>query len=234
MIYNIAGVLVDMEPKYPRTARQSEAYIVAESGKSNVKIRLSDEFLAERQRENPHLSIEDCEYIWIGSEFYNALPVFKGMLLHSSAVVYNGKGYLFSAPSGTGKSTHTQLWLKEFEGAYILNDDKPAIMLTDNGIYVYGTPFSGKTDWNVNTGVPLQGICALERGEVNTIERMDINEATYRILNQTVRPSLEERMIQTLDVLDRVLSEIPVYKLYCNMSPEAAHVSYEAMSKGRI
>lgn len=232
MIYNIAGVLVDMEPKYPRTAGQSEAYIVAESGKSNIQIRLSDEFLAERQRENPHLSIEDCEYIWLGSEFYNALPMFNGMLLHSSAVVYNGKGYLFSAPSGTGKSTHTQLWLKEFEGAYILNDDKPAIMLTDNGIYVYGTPFSGKTDWNVNTGVPLQGICALERGDVNTIEKMDTNEAAYRILNQTVRPADERLMVKTLDVLDRVLSEIPVYKLYCNMDPEAAHVSYGAMSKG--
>lgn len=231
MIYNIAGVLVDMEPKYPRTAKQSEAYIVAESGKSNIKIRLSDEFLAERQKENPHLTLEDCEYIWLGSEFYNALPAFNGMLLHSSAVVYNGKGYLFSAPSGTGKSTHTQLWLKEFDGAYILNDDKPAIMLTDKGIYVYGTPFSGKTDWNVNEGVPLQGICALERGAENKIEQMSADEATYRILNQTVRPCEEERMVQMLDVLDRVISEIPTYKLCCNMEPEAAHVSYEAMNR---
>ena len=118
MIYNIAGILVDMDLKYPRTKKQSEAYIVGEDGPSNIKIRLSDEFLAERQKENPHLTLEDCEYIWMGSEFYNALPAFKGMLLHSSAVVYEEKGYLFSAPSGTGKSTHTQLWLKEFEGIF--------------------------------------------------------------------------------------------------------------------
>ncbi len=232
MIYNIAGVLVDMDLKYPRTKKQSEAYIVGEDGPSNIKIRLSDEFLAERQKENPHLTLEDCEYIWMGSEFYNALPAFKGMLLHSSAVVYEEKGYLFSAPSGTGKSTHTQLWLKEFEGSYILNDDKPAIMLKDNGIYVYGTPFSGKTDWNVNKGVPLQGICALERGEENKIDRMEPEEAMYRILNQTVRPYEEERMQQMLDVLDAVINQIPTYKLYCNMNPEAAHVSYERMSKG--
>ena len=107
MIYNIAGILVDMDLKYPRTKKQSEAYIVGEDGPSNIKIRLSDEFLAERQKENPHLTLEDCEYIWMGSEFDNALPAFKGMLLHSSAVVYEEKGYLFSAPSGTGKSTHT-------------------------------------------------------------------------------------------------------------------------------
>ncbi len=229
MIYNIAGVLVDMEPKYPRSQKQSEAYIVAESGPANVKIRLSDEFLQAKQAENPHLTLEDCEYIWLGSEFYNALPVFKGMLLHSSAVVYEGKAYLFSAASGTGKSTHTQLWLKNFEGAYILNDDKPAIMLTDNGIYAYGTPFSGKTDWNVNTGVPLQGICALERGVENKIEPLSPEEAMFWIMNQTVRPYEEERMIQMLDVLDEIIKQVPTYKLYCNMDPEAAIVSYNGM-----
>lgn len=231
MIYNIAGILVDMEPKYPRTTKQSEAYITDESGQPNIRIRLSDEFLAEKQRENPHLDLDQCEYIWLGSEFYNALPLFGGMLLHSSAVVYNGEGYLFSAPSGTGKSTHTQLWLKQFEGSYILNDDKPAIMVTDKGIYVYGTPFSGKTDWNVNNGVPLKGICALERGEHNEISLINPDEALYRILNQTVRPYDEERMVQMLDVLDKVIKSVPVYKLYCNMDPEAAIVSYNAMSK---
>ena len=229
MIYNIAGVLVDMEPQYPRTQKQSEAYIYAKEGCSNIKIRLSEKFLLEQQKENPHLSLEDCEYIWMGSEFYNVLPLFKGMLLHSSAVVYEGQGYLFSAPSGTGKSTHTQLWLKQFEGAYILNDDKPAIMVTDKGIYVYGTPFSGKTDWNVNTGVPLKGICALERGEKNEIFRMDPDEALFRILNQTVRPAEEEHMDKMLEVLDKVITEVPVYKLFCNMDPEAALVSYNGM-----
>ncbi len=231
MIYNIAGILVDMEPKYPRTAKQSEAYIVAESGKSNIKIRLSDEFLEAKQKENPHLDLESCEYIWMGSEFYNALPLFKGMLLHSSAVVYENQGYLFSAPSGTGKSTHTQLWLKQFKGSYILNDDKPAIMLTDKGVYVYGTPFSGKTDLNVNIGVPLKGICALERGEKNIISRIDPDEALFRIMNQTVRPYEESRMEQMLDVLDKIVTEVPMYKLYCNMDPEAAVVSYTEMSK---
>ena len=229
MIYNIAGVLVDMEPKYPRSQKQSESYIVAQSGPSNIKIRLSDEFLAEKQRENPHLTVEDCEYIWLGSEFYNALPAFKGMLLHSSAVVYENKAYLFSAASGTGKSTHTQLWLKQFEGAYILNDDKPAIVLTDKGILAYGTPFSGKTDWNVNEGIPLQAICALERGATNTIEPLDSGEALFWIMNQTIRPYEEERMSQMLDVLDEVITRVPTYKLHCNMDPEAALVSYNAM-----
>lgn len=228
-MYNIAGINVDMEPKYPRTTRQSEAYITDGAAKADIRIRLSDSFLEQRQKENPHLSIEDCEYIWLGSEFYEVLPEFGGLLLHSSAVVYNGEGFLFSAPCGTGKSTHTQLWLKRFEGAYILNDDKPAIRRTKNGFYVYGTPFSGKTDLNVNTGVPLKGICILERGEKNSIERAEPEEALFGILNQTVRPAAEARMDKLLNILDSLILEVPVYKLRCNMDIEAAEVAYNGM-----
>ena len=230
-MYNIAGLTVDMLPKYPRTLRQSEAYLTEENTPPNITIRLDDAFLAQRQQENPHLTLEDCEYIWMGSEFYEVLPEFNGLLLHSSAVVYQGEGFLFSAPCGTGKSTHTQLWLKHFKDAYILNDDKPAIKLTENGFYVYGTPFSGKTDLNVNTGVPLRGICILERDEKNWIEPVAPEEALFGILNQTVRPKAEERMDKLLTLLDRLITEVPIYKLHFNMDEEAAEVSYRGMTK---
>ncbi len=232
-MYNIAGINVDMAPKYPRTLRQSEAYLTDEASESDIRIRLSDEFLEHKQRENPHLTIEDCEYIWLGSEFYELLPEFGGLLLHSSAVVYKGEGFLFSAPCGTGKSTHTQIWLKRFEGAYILNDDKPAIRLTKDGFYVYGTPFSGKTDLNVNEGVPLRGICMLERGKENSIEKADPEAALFGILNQTVRPVSEERMDKLLKILDKLITTVPVYKLCCNMELEAAEVSYRGMTQNR-
>lgn len=232
-MYNIAGINVDMAPKYPRTLRQSEAYLTDEASESDIRIRLSDEFLEQKQRENPHLTIEDCEYIWLGSEFYELLPEFGGLLLHSSAVVYKGEGFLFSAPCGTGKSTHTQIWLKRFEGAYILNDDKPAIRLTKDGFYVYGTPFSGKTDLNVNEGVPLRGICMLERGKENSIEKADPEAALFGILNQTVRPVSEERMDKLLKILDKLITTVPVYKLCCNMELEAAEVSYRGMTQNR-
>ena len=233
MIYNIADVRVDMEPKYPRTLKQSEAYLASGEKDADMKIRLSDEFLQKRMEENPHLTLEACEYIWLGSEFYNYLPEFGGFLLHSSAVVHNGKAYLFSAPCGTGKSTHTQLWLKAFDDAYILNDDKPAIRYTKDGFFVYGTPFSGKTDLNVNKKVPLGGICALERGKENYIETMNADEALYRILNQTVRPYDERKMEILLKVLDKLIETMPVYKLHCNMDIDAAQVAYDGM-KGDI
>jgi len=229
-MYKIAGIVVDMNLKYPRLIRQSEAY-KCEDQNPDIKINFPDGYLEERQKENPHLSIEDCEYIWAGSEFYELLPEFGGFLLHSSAIVYEDRAYLFSAPSGTGKSTHTQLWLKNFEGSYILNDDKPAVMLKDGKIMVYGTPFSGKTDLNVNKCVPLQGLCVLERGEKNRIEKIPTEEALFSILNQTCRPIDEGRMDKLLTILDKVVSNVPVYKLYCNMDDEAAYVSYNGMKE---
>ena len=227
-MYKIAGVVVDMNPKYPRVTKQSEAYKTDDT-KPDIRIAMPEEFLSERQRENPHLSLDECEYIWTGSSFYNALPEFGGFLLHSSAVVYENKAYLFTAPSGTGKSTHTQLWLKNFEGSYILNDDKPAIKLEDGKVMAYGTPFSGKTDWNVNKCVPLQAICILGRGEKNEIEKVPPEEALFVILDQTCRPYDADKMDKLLTILDKVISEVPVYRLRCNMSDEAAFVSYNAM-----
>mgnify|MGYP002518978495 FL=1 len=146
--------------------------------------------------------------------------------------VVDGKAYLFSAASGTGKSTHTQLWLKRFPGSFILNDDKPAIRITEDGIFAYGTPFSGKTDLNVNTGVPIGGICVLQRGETNHIEKITVEEALFNILNQTVRPYNEEEMDKLLKTLDKVIENVPVYRLSCNMELEAAEVAYNGM-KGK-
>lgn len=230
-MYKIAGLNVDMHPKYPRTFKQSEAYMTDTTETANIVIDVTDERLKEIQDENPGFTKEDCEYMYLGSEFYEALPSFGGFLLHSSAVVYNNEGFVFSAPSGTGKSTHTQLWLKRFEGSYIINDDKPAIKMTDDGFYVYGTPFSGKTDLNVNVGVPLKGICILERGEENEIALVSPDEALYGILNQTIRPYDEENMDKLLNIIDKLIKNVPIYRLKCNMDISAAETAYNTMIK---
>lgn len=230
MRYNIADLILEMNVRFPRLTRQCTDYIYTGDRPTNVSIKLSDAFFAARLEENPHLDYEMIEYIWMGSEFYNALIHFNGMLLHSSCVVYNNEAYLFSAPCGTGKSTHTQIWLKRFPDAYILNDDKPAIRITENGVYAFGTPFSGKTNLNVNKGVPIKGICILARDTYNHIEPVSADEALFNILNQTVRPEDEEIMDKMLTTLDTVLKSVPVYRLFCNMELEAAEVSYNGMN----
>jgi hypothetical protein len=152
-------------------------------------------------------------------------------MLHSSCVVVDGKAYLFTAPSGTGKSTHTELWLKQFgERAYILNDDKPALRM-ENGIwYAFGTPWSGKYDISRNERVPVAGIAVLSRSVENSIVRYSGFPAITAILDQMIRPAGEEYRTKILEILDGLMTDIPVWKLNCNMNPDAALVAYRAMS----
>ena len=136
----------------------------------------------------PHLSENDVIYMESGLYFYCKLLSFNGLMLHSSAVEYEGKAYLFSGPSGMGKSTHTRLWQKTFgSSAKVFNDDKPALRRLDDGWFAYGTPWCGKDDININLKVPLAGICFLKRAETNSIRRLSDIEAVSAVISQTVR-----------------------------------------------
>ena len=234
--YKITDLKVSIDCKVGgRTYIQAENYVAECEEPFDIDVSLSDSYLKKKQEENPHLSFDECEYIWTGADFCGKLVGFKGFMLHSSAVAYEGCAYLFSAPSGTGKSTHTEIWQRVFgeDKAVIINDDKPVIRLSDDGkFYVYGTPWSGKTDKNINTKVPLQAVCFIERSIENKIKKVEAKDAVWMILNQTQRPDYEGAMDNLLELLDKLLKEIPVYKLSCNMEDEAAIVSYNGMKDG--
>ena len=224
--YKIANLTVAMD-SFGRTVEQAEPYLTEASDSADITITADWKALQAAQ---PHLSDEDSEYLVTGGSFYRQLLNFDGMMLHSSAVVRDGKAYLFTAACGTGKSTHTQLWLKNFPDAFILNDDKPALRLEEGKIYAYGTPWSGKTAHTRNVRVELGGICVLRRGAENRIVPYTGRGALHDILEQTVRPRDPAMMGKLLDILDRLMTSVPVWKLECNMEPEAAHTSYNAMS----
>ncbi|MCR1959476.1 hypothetical protein NSA15_00840 [[Clostridium] cocleatum] len=195
-----------------------------------MKLTITKEFCEIKQQENPHLTLEQCEYIYAGSQFYNKLINLGGFLLHASAVVIDNKAYLFSADSGTGKSTHTKLWQKCFgDKALIINDDKPAIKIENGICYAYGTPFSGKTDENLNMKVPLQAICFLERGKDNSIDLIPTKDALPLILKQTIFPKKQDTINHFFDMLDVVLTKTPIYQMKCNISKEAALMAYDKM-----
>lgn len=225
--YHIAGLTVKMD-SFGRTVTQAEPYLCKEAP-ADIVISSHPETLHEKQ---PHLSLEDCEYLSTGGSFYRQLLKFDGMMLHASAVVMDGYAYLFSAPCGTGKSTHTSLWRKVFgaDKAVILNDDKPALRMENGKWYAYGTPWSGKTDQNTNMRVPVAGICFLHRGEKNSIEPFGGASAIHAILEQTSRPPAAQFRMQLLTLLDRLLQDVPVWQMHCNMELDAPQVSYAAMS----
>lgn len=230
-VYKIAGLNVGYEPQYDLLRARSEKYITDESADFNIGYT---DNLMESQLDlyNREVSEAEIEYLWMGTAFNVKLLEYNGMFLHSSTVVVDGKAYSFSAPCGTGKSTHTSLWLKLLgDRAFILNDDKAAYRMIDGRYYAFGTPFSGKHDINVNTSAELSGICFIEQAENNSIERMDIDSAVPLIFSQTLRPSNVRRTMMLCDFIDELIRKIPVYKLRCNMDVEAAQIAFETMKR---
>jgi hypothetical protein len=153
------------------------------------------------------------------------------LVFHGSAVAVDGVAYLFTAKSGTGKSTHTRLW-RQMLGprAVMINDDKPFLKITRDDVEVFGSPWNGKHRLSANISAPLQAICLLERGEQNEIVKISPREALPALLQQSSRP-LDTRQLPTyMELLDKLSGRVSFYRLRCNMEPEAAAVSYEAMA----
>ena len=156
----------------------------------------------------------------------------KGILLfHGSVIAVDGVAYLFTAKSGTGKSTHTRLWREHFgERAVMINDDKPLLKITDSGVTVYGTPYDGKHRISTNTSAPLKAICMLYRGEENQIRQVTKSEAYPMLLQQTHRPMNGAKMQAVFTLLDKMCEHLKIYHLDCNMDPDAAIIAYQGMN----
>ena len=154
------------------------------------------------------------------------------LLLHGSTVAVDGRGYIFTANCGTGKSTHTRLWCQVFgQRAVMVNDDKPFLEFTDAGVLAYGSPWSGKHGLDTNVKVPLAGICILERGKENRIAPCPPQTALPVLLRQSHCPADRQNRPALESLVNELAERIPLWQMACNKEPEAAQVAYEAMSK---
>lgn len=181
-------------------------------------------------------SYNEIAYMESALQFYYNILNFDGFYLHASAVVVDGRAYLFSGNPGAGKSTHTRLWLQEFENrAVIINDDKPALRRIDGAWYAYGTPWCGKDGINANMKAPVAGVCFMKKAGYNRIRRLSSLEAMQKIMFQTLyRFRKMEMLDRMLAHLELFLKEIPVYEMENLPEPAAARLSYETMSNGYL
>lgn len=228
--YKIADLIININCS-GRTKLQAEPYKIPFIADPDYTFNVSQKSIDAYKSSHPDSAITDWEYFLMQIKLCSCLIENDGMVLHSSAVALDGNAYLFSANSGTGKSTHTRLWKQCFKDAFIINDDKPALRYIDGKFYVYGTPWSGSSSLNENVKLPLKAICFLEQGNENSIQLItDKLEILEKVMTQTLRKTNYQKTEKLLSLLDRLITEIPIYKLKCRPDKEAAILSHSVMS----
>ena len=153
------------------------------------------------------------------------------MLIHASCIALGDYGYPFIAKSGTGKSTHSSLWLKHIEGCHLMNDDNPAIRIIDGQPFIYGTPWSGKTPCYRNIKARLGAITRIDRAQQNSIERLAPVEAFASLLPACSSMKWDTTIYNNLcDDITRLIETTPVYTLHCLPDEEAALICHATLT----
>lgn len=164
----------------------------------------------------------------------NLLRVKKGLLLHAAFIRWKEKGILFSAPSGTGKSTQARLW-NEYEGAEIVNGDRTAIRCINGTWKAYGLPYAGSSGIYRNESANIKAIVVLRQAAVNCIKKISVIEAIHYLYSEiTIHRWDKEFIDETVEIMKVLFSEIPVFLLECRPEYEAVAILKKAIEDNAV
>jgi len=239
----LADKMIHCSVMYPSTAEFCNNYWTVQPPEIFVKTEQADidaeRVLAEKEDARlalpkTHYSDSYLETLALYRKIIHALLPHNVLLFHGAAIAKDGKAILFTAPSGTGKTTHIRLWYQVFEDKIrVINGDKPLLVFTPQGVTVCGTPWQGKEGYGQNVSMPLHAICALERDTTNHIEKLDIIQALPGLMQQTYHFKEREQVRQMMALIGR-LEKVGLYRLGCNMDPEAAVVAERGILHGDL
>ena len=235
----VAGSVFAVQPLFESTRAYCADYLTDREPEFSVEVDLAD-----LVREQKLLDIEAdeeglkrrkfsdmfLERSVIQRRVAEALTGKDTLMLHGSTVAVDGQAYLFTAPCGTGKSTHTRLWREVFEDrAVMVNDDKPFLRITSDGVLACGSPWTGKHGLGSNVSFPLKGICILSRGSENRIRLLAPEDAADFLRSQCFVPEDEWMTVRALELLDRLIRMVSLWQMECTKQPEAAITAHQAM-----
>ena len=228
----LSDLTVEMHSHFGYSERHCKNYISKDASAPHIVAMVSqDQIEAENQIEGGALSDGYCEDICLYREIAEQLPHYDRLVFHGAAVESGGVGYIFTAPSGTGKTTHVNLWLDRFgDKVRIINGDKPILRLDGDRATVHSTPWAGKEGLENNISAPLGAIVLLHRSSENRITRITPSEHFAELVKQFYLPRKVDMKLKTLDIIDQLLSGVPVYLLECNISYEAAELSFNTLT----
>ncbi len=231
MIYDIAGLRILIKNEYSYTTNFCKDYLSKDQSTSaDIIACVKNEEMEAEKKNSSNFSDGYIENICLYRSICMQMPRFNRMLLHGSILEYEGAGYAFLGRSGTGKSTHTKLWLQNFPTARIINGDKPILEYRDGKFIAYGTPWMGKERWGVKASSTLKGLCFLEQAKENVIAKLSAAQAATRLFTQILLPEEEENASATLELADKLVMNVPAFLLKCDISQEAVKTSFEALT----
>ena len=238
----LAEMPIEIITERESTRNRCKDYLTDKPAEFSVSISGSD--MEDERKWSKSETPKEWELEWVAiyRKICSELAHRNTVLIHGSCIAVDGSAYLFCAPSGTGKSTHTRLW-REYLGekAVMVNDDKPLVRIfepsdpaygAERTLRIYGTPWNGKHRLGANISAPLKAVCFLGRSEENHIERIDAASALPQLIKYTFRPEDPASMLAVLDNAAKIADLSAFYSLVCNMDPKAAEVAYKGMSEG--
>lgn len=235
VVCRFADIAVRINYIYPQFKQFVGGYTLPDTSPCDLQITVTEQDI-EREKsltaQGTCVSPEYLQTLAVYRAFCTAAAKMGVLLFHGSAMCAGGNAFIFAAPSGTGKSTHAALWRNVYgDKVRTINDDKPLLRFTDSGIYVYGTPWNGKHRLGENISAPLKGLCFLERAQRNAIRPLSQREGFPRVITQTFLPS-DGNAQAALEMASRLAGEVPLWLLSCNISEEAARLSYTTLTEG--
>ena len=227
---NIPDINPIIEYKGKKLYKISENQYVMCIGKDDINVRIDYDteykYVKVELHERFGDNVYEQEYI-LTSILFSSMMATKGIIsLHASAISYNNDAILFSASSGTGKSTHAMLWKKYKDNVLIVNDDKALIRSQNNVFEFVGCPWSGKTPQTENIIVPLKAICFISQGKENKVRSLSNQEKLLFVLQNVFRPLDEKIINNVLSTISILIEKIPMYHLECDISQTAVETIY--------
>lgn len=226
---SVAGIAVGIENRYKHIERIARDYLT--DGQPLFTVSATDrEIEDERRRSETELHDGYLESTVIHRRIAERLYEYDALLFHGAVIELDGRAYAFTAPSGTGKTTHTRLWLEHFgPRARYINGDKPIIRFKDGVPYAYGTPWLGKEGYGENAAAPLAGIVYVKRGESNSARELGFDEISDLLVSQIYLPRAPLAAMRTLSLINKLSSGVKLIELKCNMEKDAPVVSARAL-----
>ena len=237
---SLAGVNIEIRSIHAAVYDLCRDYLTDRSPDFSVATTPED-IAFERKKSNEEAAHEGRPAVDFPDDYLETLAVYRkicekllpydAFLMHGAVVAQNGAAYLFTAPSGLGKTTHTRFWLEKYPEAFILNGDKPILRFQNGKLFACGTPWAGKEGQNRNVILPLRAVCVLFRGKENKIEPVRFDRIFPLLISQTYRPTGEAEMRKTLELIKKTGECVRFYAMFCNLDPNAARVAKEGMDQ---